>query len=219
VIGILGLTAMGLMTKLAVDSNPELQRMIAFKAAMAAEFSSRGVVELELHKLSGRHGYKLILTGKQASLKSSAELDGDLAEYFAARFWDKSANILSLSYVQPAFWGCEAEKAYREAEIQLTAVRMALEDKARRTRIAQAFSSSLEVTLISEEWKDRRVTLTVEPPRGFSGDGQELLRKLEALARSDLQRARHQELTIRMKSAGALIAEARFDPRGKELQR
>ena len=58
-VGSLGL--LGLMTKFAIDSSPDLQAMIRFKAALARDFQTRGVEEVSLRREQRPRGFRLFL--------------------------------------------------------------------------------------------------------------------------------------------------------------
>lgn len=175
---------MGLLTKVAVDSSPELQAMIRFKAAFAEDFASRQVEEVQLRKAVEKRGHVLIVTlPRPAATATTPAFDTEVAEYFVARYEGKPGASLKIEYISPAVFGCTGNDPVRSPEIALGPVRLRVTDRAAARRLAGRLGERHRSTLVGFERGERDLTVEVQGPGDYDGAWDETALKLEPEAR------------------------------------
>lgn len=224
--GFLGVLIMGFMTKFAVDANPDLQKMIRFKVAMAQEFESCGLEEISLRKGVRSGAYSLHLTGPREKLPMDPSLlDMKLSRYFAKNFPDKTARVLEISYVLPQKLGCTTNDPYHRKEYFLSSVRASMVDEERIERIGQALEKDAKGRVLSGFREGRTLLLVVEAPARLTGDLRQLASQVEPVVREQFRAEPYAALKLRVQrpAAGSPadrgdFVEVQFDPRGRELR-
>ena len=229
--GLVGFCLMGLLTKYAIDSSPELKRMIEFKAALASEFEDRGVEEVAMRKLPAR-GYHVLLTvGPGARGASSDSLDLDVARYFAAKFPDKAVYALEVERAGRPSFGCGTVESQGKQQFSMSQVRAGVAEEDRRRKLDEQVSSAAPgFRVVSLERQGSKLRIVAEGPRDFAGDLKEALLKIEPAVRSVLT-GRYSSLEIRARAEAAIAspppahdapgsreAEASFDATGREIE-
>lgn len=230
--GVGGLFAFGFLTKLVIDSRPDLQNIIRFKAALAQDFGEKGICEVQLRK-EQRQSYRLSLTlsaERSASEKESgfkegglekdealARLDGEIAEYFLKNFPERSARVLRISYFSPGTSGCQGSSEFRTKEVALDAFRKRLSSQSHRAPLEERFRSSLSCRLVLFEQQGPELQIGVEAPPGFAGDARQLAVRLEGLVREEFRSGPYGILALRILPAGEQVTPPKDEPRGKCL--
>jgi hypothetical protein len=228
--GLVGFCLMGLLTKYAIDSSPELKRMIEFKAALASEFEDRGVEEVAMRKLPAR-GYHVLLTiGPGAQRESSERLDLDVARYFAAKFPDRTVFALEVERAGRPSFGCGTVESQGKRQFSLSAVRAGVAEEDRRKKLDEQVSLAAGFRVVAFERQGSKIRVVAESPGGFAGDLKDAIGKMEPAVRA-VQGGRYSSLQIRVRRAGTSPAsppaedaagprevEATFDPTGREIE-
>ncbi len=115
-IGLVGLLSMGFMVKFALDSTPVLMDFGKFKQTFLKEYENRGVEEIAVRALPEHRGYNLRATFGKLPGSDPAALVEELALYFAREFTGKNRQVVKVSLIEAAGWGCEGEKTISEKE-------------------------------------------------------------------------------------------------------
>jgi hypothetical protein len=221
-IGVVALLVLGFLTKLAIESSPQLQNAIRFKTAFARDFSDHRVEEVSLRK-SPKGGYQLILRSRRdAPLPESPDLDQRIAEYFVQKFPDKDVRRLDISYEWTGSWGCGGGTPYRSKEIALFTVREGIEEKGRRDKVADALLRDHAVRVRTWNREGRGLLVELDVPPSLDGDGRSTALRLEPTVREACRAVPYSQLRLllrREEGSSPLSEEFRFDPRGRELKR
>lgn len=232
-LGLGSVVAMGIMTKVAVESNPELQAMIRFKAAFAADFENVGVEEVQLRKAVQKRGHVLLVSMPEAVGRTGgAALDAQIAEYFVSHYDGKPEASLGISYQTPSVFGCVGPDSYRKVELPLAPVRIALLDRKAAQQLSERCATSKSARLIRYERSDRELLAELEVPKDYSGDWKDLAFELEPEVRGAFGANLYLALRLRFVEArkgvptgsgvepaspAARFEEVRFDRAGREI--
>lgn len=227
--GLGSIVILGILTKVAVESNPDLQSMIRFKAAFAQDWLPDGVEEVQLRKAPQKQGHLLIVTLPEAAVSSGAVFDNRVAEYFVSRFDGKPSLALEIEYLSPAFLGCAGQSSIRKARVNLAPVRVRVADREAARKLAARLEESRSARFLRHERGERDLATDLEAPVGFGGDWNELCFQLEPDVRAAFAANVYSSLKLRLFEAspppgeaapgGPLTpkSEVRFDRLGREL--
>ena len=86
VMGIVGVCGLGLLTKVALESNPMLLRLGKVKQAIAQDLSSQGVCEISVKSLPRQRGFEIRLEAPQKPGADPAALAQAVAESFLRNY-------------------------------------------------------------------------------------------------------------------------------------
>lgn len=202
VIGILGLTLLGFLTKFAIESNTDLQDIIRFKTAFARDFSDRGIEEVSLRRRHAGGRYSLVLTGSRDDLGSNIPtLDREVAAYFVENFPDEAARVLDISYVAEGAFGCRDDSFSRRQEVALGPLRRDLALREVRDRLSRALLEQSGSKLVTDRRDNRVLTVEVEAAPGASNseaDLRSLALEIEPIIRQHLRVHPYVRLRLRV---------------------
>ena len=228
--GLVGLCSMGLLTKFAVDSNPQLKKLVQIKAALASDLRPRGVEEVSLRRMPG--------SGFQIRLVCEPEAGGDDLDLLAAKNFAKGypeavGDQLEVLRVEPAGFGCSGESIAKQSQFNLQALRLSTAEEARQERVAGDLSQKLGLRLLGRKKEDRTLRVEVQAPPGAALEEMEALaRKAEPIVRAAEFPPTYTVLTLVVHpqpEAAAppgstvevrvpVVIEVRFDLRGRETR-
>jgi hypothetical protein len=230
VIGICGMAALGIITKLALENDPGLRQVIQFKAAVLQAFEKRGVTEVSYRRLPGRRGAVLQLVADPEAIARADHLELDIAELYLRSF-PQGGETLKIVFLPPSRLGCGGARPLRERELRLAEVRLQVNARAQRERLAAGIDSRPGLRLLSAELEQSALRVDIELSAGEAAgappDMDSLLRELGAEVARLYQPARGGAIFLRLLQAQApgavngrerrVLAEGRFDGRGREL--
>ena len=225
-LGVGGIFVFGFLTKFAIDSNPDLQAIIRFKAAFARDFEDRGVGDVSLKKSAKKRGHQILVTIPASAAQGGASgLDEEIAEYFVKNFEARGGMFLDIAYQAPARLGCEGPAMLRRAEVPLLPVKARLADREAAQRLSKRLEGERGCRLASFARVERELVVDVEVPAKPAGDPREDARKIEVIVRTELRAQPYASLRLRIHArpqAGATTPplpffEVRYDGAGKEL--
>jgi hypothetical protein len=236
--GLVGLCLLGLLTKFAVDSTPDLQRMIQFKSALASEFEDRGVEEVSMRKLHAK-GYHVLLTVGPGETSPGDRLETDVARYFVEKFPDRTVIALEVEKAARPSFGCGTIEPGPKRQFTLGQVRAEMAEEERRRRLEAEVAAAMGFRVVECGRQAGTLRVVAEAPPGYAGDLTEAARKIEPFVRST-HGGKYSSLEVRARgpaapsSGGAGLdggakdrggapasappreAEVRFDRAGKE---
>jgi len=224
-LGIGGLVILGILTKVAVESSPELQALIRVKAALAEELSADGVEEVSLRRSRERRGLALSLVfAREQAGAVPEELDQRLAEQIVKELQEDAGGVLELDYTSASGLGCEGPSPVRKALVPLAPVRVRLADREAHRRLSERFLAGRKVRFASYSRSDRGLEVSLEAPGDPGGDLKELAFELEPELRSAFGSNPYPLLWVRVGTAPAAppatqaeACEVLFDRFGQEL--
>ena len=167
-IGLLGMIALGLMTKYALDSSPVLAEVTRVKKDLAEILDEHELEGISVRTLSERRGYAVRFTFGQ-SPAGTAELEDfaeELASEFVFQYKGSQRADVELVLARSASFGCGGdevlvEKTFRTAELVQKRKRAAaskalvgLEDPAGRFRIVGAETTAEGTFRVTVLWID-----------------------------------------------------------------
>ncbi len=222
VIGFLGIVILGLLTKVALDSNAELKNIVQFKASLLDRFEASGVREVSLRRGESPGSYAVLLVisrrGLAAEASAAAESEGgprvegptglsgsvtpfeeQVLRFFAERFPDKSARTIDLRLARASAWGCSAPRAEREVRVLLPQYRVWLREKERAGRLAQALAGA-GCRLLSVGRDGGTQTAEIAPSDSGSASSRELARLAEPILRQHCSLGGYRRLVVRVRS-------------------
>lgn len=121
--GIAGLGCMGLLVKVAFDSDPNLARLGKVKKAFADSFGPRGLSEFTIHTLPRKAGYK-IRAAVEAEPGDPDVLTESLARSFVENFEGSPRSRVAVELYQVAGGlGCHSETLVVEREFTVPELR------------------------------------------------------------------------------------------------
>ncbi len=223
VMGIGTLVVLGILTKVAVDANPELQAMIRFKSAFAQDWSSDGVEEVQLRKAPQKRGHHLFVTVRESAGSIGAAFDDRVAEYFVSRFKGKPQGTLDIEYQAPAFLGCSGPSSFRKVQVNLGPVRVRVADQEASSRLSSKLAEASLARLLRHERGARELLVELAAERGFDGDWDDLARRIEPEVRAAFLASPYLALRLRIFEDSAAPSprvprvEVQFDRGGNEL--
>ncbi len=204
IIGVLSVCAFGIMAKVAVESNPNLQRLVEFKTAVAETFAAHGVSEASVRRLADRREYEIVLQCQDAEIAELAEVDRDVADYFVRNYHDANGTKLKIKYVPKPQWGCgsSASRPLRQAEVELYPLRLAVRREQRIEKLQTVIDRQPKMSFRSVLWNQRDVTLEVQVLGGGEKEPEKVSRWVESQARTQL-RGFYKQLRVRLWGASA----------------
>jgi hypothetical protein len=227
--GLVGLCSMGLLTKFAVDSNPQLKKIVQIKAALASDLRSRGVEEVSLRRMP-RSGFQIRLVCEPEA--GGDDLDLLAAKSFAKGYPEAVGEKLEVLRVEPAGFGCSGETVAKQTEFNLQSLRVSAAEEGRQERLSGDLAQKLGMRLIRRVKEDRALRVEVQAPPGAAlEEMQALARKAEPIVRAAEFPPTYANLILvvhpQPESSGQAAApvkvqvpvsiEVRFDLRGREL--
>lgn len=231
--GIVGLLALGYLAEMALESSPELQRIVQFKTAFAQDFESRGVETVQLRKAAGGSSYHLLLARRWDGNdpRDLERLEAEIARYFVERFPEADVRALQIYHIQAGARELEEGSAYRVGTQALGPARAARKAEARRSALVERLGKDFQVRWVGEERHERVVTVTLDPPRASWGDLRGLSLRLEPIVRERYRDEPYGTLILRWEPSSGeagvtggeegglpLPEEVRFDGRGREVR-
>jgi hypothetical protein len=214
VIGIVGLSAFGFLTKFALDSNPALVKMGKLKQALAEDFSSKGVKEVSVRAMPGRRGYEVLLESPRSRLPDPEGFVGEVAECFLRRYSGPAPAFLKLSLIEPSRLGCPGETVYFQKEVSLSELVTRLELRAALARMQEGLSASGGYQVRPAEPADP-LLVSVEIPAPRDDAEMERVRSLlREKAREHLSAGRGRSVVLTLYGPGpkhALLGEERIE--------
>ena len=160
VIGILGMAAMGMITKFAFENNKGLQKVARFKQDVLTRFKERGIHEVSYRKLPRNRGAVLRLVGDPAKIGEQESLHREIAEFYALQF-RVAGPQLKLVYVPPARMGCGSSVPFVDKEYSLVAVRRELRAAEARRALETALAVRGDIELLDVERQGAEVSVTI----------------------------------------------------------
>lgn len=228
-LGIGSVVILGIITKVAVESSPELQAMIRCRAALAQELGPTGVEDVSLRRSRERRGLTLKLTFPRARLGTQLEaLDQTIAERLLEQFKGDAGGVLEIDYQSIASWGCAGATSVRQALVPLAPVRVRLADRQAASALDTRLQASNRGRLANHRRSERELIVEIELPPGFVGEATELAFGLEPEIRTTFGGNLYQQLLVKLQRASPTEAsavpplptppsEVRFDRLGREL--
>ncbi len=225
-LGVGGILVFGFLTKFAIDSSPDLQAIIRFKAAFARDFEGCGVGDVSLKKSAKRRGHQILVTMPASAAQTRApELDEEIAEYFVKNFETRGGMVLEIAYQAPVRLGCEGPAMLRRAEVPLLPVKARLADREAAQRLSKRLEGERGCRLASFARVERELVVEVEVPVKPADDPRDDARKIEIIARTEFRAQPYASLCLRIHArplAGAAppplpFFEVRYDGAGREL--
>jgi len=222
-LGLVSVFLLGFMTKFAIDSSPDLQAIIKFKAAFAKEFEPRGVEEVSLRKGRDRGSSHTLHVTMPRSLAegNAAALDMEFAEYFVTQFAPQGPGQLRIAYDTPKVFGCAGSNVFRETELSLPAVRLRLTDRDAGKRVGEKSMKALGLRLLECRREENRLTADFEWALDAAFTREGAPSKAEAILRQEFRHQPPPLLRLRFfhppASSGdlpALVGEEFYDGRG-----
>jgi len=138
-IGIAGIIALGLMTKVALESNPDLLKLGKIREAIAEDFSSRGVEAFGVKALPRKRGYDLRIEVPREVVPDAEVLARSMAEGFIRRFTGPAPTLLKLTLIEPGR-GCSGPAPWFEKEVRVFELTAEMELRAALGRLAEAIA-------------------------------------------------------------------------------
>lgn len=223
--GVGSILLFGFFTKLAIDSTPDLQAMIRFKAAFARDFEGRGVGEVSLKRSPLRRGHQLLVTiPKESAVENAQGLDAEIAEYFLEKFEAKPGPALAIRYQTPGDMGCDGPAKVREVEIAMGPFKERLADRAAAGRAAESLYVEPGCLLVSCSREGTELLVEIEAPPDWTGDLPELAREVEPAVRREFRAQPYAALRLRLRLPLEVSGEASeetwasFDPSSGETE-
>ena len=172
IIGILGMVAMGMLTKYTFDNNKSLQQVTEFKTELIDHFRRRGVSEVSYRKLPKKQGVVLRIVGNPAKIGEAESLHGEIGEFYLKTF-SRAGNTLKLVYQPPSRFGCGNPSVFLEKDVSLQDIRALMRAREARERLERALNSRkgmrlLDLTPADGEFRVRVVwdgTKSGNPPQ------------------------------------------------------
>ncbi len=176
-IGIVGMVAFGLCTKLALDSNEDLQRVAGFQQRILLAYEARGVEEVTYSRLRGRDVQLRIAIAEERAARLP-DLDAELGALLVTDF-PQARGKLRIVRCEPASWFGEPTP-YSENELSCTALRRQVREHQRRFEIAADVETNtgLQLRELTADGADVRCCLATPEPQVSWGD--ELERRVRA---------------------------------------
>jgi len=190
-IGICGLAAFGMATKVALDGSDELKSLARFKIGVIESFAPRGVTEVSARFQGEPRGTRLLLTVSSPDVVDAA-LEDDIARFWLTHF-PRATGVLSLEFATGASWFSSPEP-FRVEQIGLAEFRAT---EQRNAAIAELRADAAAICdgaeIVSLDLGDRVVTVQVlAPPEFATGDllartARECVERLRVERRSKLR--------------------------------
>jgi len=156
--GILGMVALGLLTKFAFDSDKGLQAVSRFKVEMLENFRSRGLEEVSYRRIrpdGGSKGLVLKMIAEPESIAANDPLHAAIAEFYLEKF-PSATHSLKLTYQPRARWGCSAQVPFLEKEFSIAELRAEIQARKNREQLVNTLRSKHGLELVAVE-RDREV--------------------------------------------------------------
>lgn len=163
VIGILGLGALGFLTKFTLESNPSFLRLTKLKMAIAEDFSSQGVGEVSVRTLPGHRGFEIRIEAPRDRLPDLEAFVRSVAECFARKYQGPAPPFLKLSLLEPSGFGCKGSESYFQKEISMPELAIELELRSALQRLESAIATRKGFRVLSSDLKDP-IRVKVEVP-------------------------------------------------------
>ena len=238
VMGIVGMAAMGMITKFAFESNKELQKVARFKQELLDQFGEQGISEVSYRRLPKRQGAVLRMVGDPSKIGEAETLHREIAEYYAKNFWG-SGPQLKLVYVPPKRFGCGGSRAFVEKEFAMSVVRREIRAAESRLRLEKALRQQQGLRLYDIEEQRQKLSVKVarDPKESFGTDPRALLRDLARTVVRQYRPPRNVKIHLQLleilprtesgpadpAASGAslikIVAEGSFDFRGQPIRR
>lgn len=118
-IGFLGMVAMGLMTKYALDSSPVLAEVTRVKKDLARKLDDHQLESISIRTLPKRRGYALRFIFGEALVAGELEVFAeDLAGEFVDRFKGSRRPEVQIALLRSASFGCGSDEVLIEKTFQ-----------------------------------------------------------------------------------------------------
>jgi hypothetical protein len=180
-IGVGAMAALGMVTKLALDSNKDLQGVTKFKAMFLEAFAAEGIEEISYRRLQGNGGVVLQLVARPERLSSADDIHRRIAEYFVKEF-SRQPGTLKLSYQTPSSFGCGGAETFLDREFRVREVQAQAEERQRRSELEKKVASRPGFQLVAIDKDGERLRVDVECP-ACSKDSAGLEDQLAGLAK------------------------------------
>ncbi|HZN58531.1 MAG TPA: hypothetical protein VFD71_10695 [Planctomycetota bacterium] len=239
-LGLACIVALGVLTKVAIDSSPDLQAIIRFKTAFAKDFEDRGVSEVSVRKQGdGGSSARLLLTippdapgwrkgsaaptSSSGSANSASSFDLEVAEYYLRAWGAKARGQLQIDCQSPSSFGCESAEVYHSTTFSIDDLRIQISDRESSTTFQRRLREELNVELIGFTRRNLELTVELGCPNVDPDALEQLAPRLELLARQAFRAYPYGTMRLKLRSSRPIAAdpaatfEKQYDARGREI--
>ncbi len=230
VIGIGGMALMGLMTKMALESSPELLRIVKIKEALAEDLGPRGAREISMRSMPEGRGIAIRIEAPRAGVTPPEDFARSAAELFVRKYGGPAPALLKLSLVESGRFSCGGPATYYEKEYRTIDITAEIALREAIGRMRDAVGARKGFRLISGDPGSPIRVVAAIPPPSDAADLERSMEFLRAKAREHLAAGTAHTVILEARAnvadapasavqqgapgGGAVLREERIDRRG-----
>ena len=160
-VGVGGFCAMGMIARVAVQSDTQLKNALTFKGALLSELEGDGVHDVSVRRRPDENRFEVDIVTARSTPEGRKALCERVAELFVTVNPDRRANVLRVTVLEPGGLFRSAGAAAAPNDISLYALRARKALEVRMERIAKLFETRLGAEVVDYDVSEGVAAITL----------------------------------------------------------